>query len=321
MIRIVLLISMMCFVFPAHSTTLYVGANTGNSYTLYAKAFSESLSRNLKEPIRIVNDPGAGGLILYNKMRNPKLIPQDGSVIALIPSQMIFQQISAKALGDSQAIDPVQFNWLGSLASDVPVLVVNDTSDIRNWNDLQTKQVFLGATSANHDAAVVSKTLIKYLSLKNARSVEGFSSLNDIFLALQRNEVNALGLMTLDTLLNQKQNEFANKLLIPIIQYTEIRDPRIPEVPTVYEIGLDRMASFLFKPYAINRIILAPPNVSAARLKVLNDAFRDSVADTVYISDMQRLKLDNSPKLGAEVTSYIKDSNNISLEQAELYQP
>jgi tripartite-type tricarboxylate transporter receptor subunit TctC len=140
-------------------------------------------------------------------------------------------------------------------------------------------------------------------------------------LALQRNEVNALGLMTLDTLLNQKQNEFANKLLIPIIQYTEIRDPRIPEVPTVYEIGLDRMASFLFKPYAINRIILAPPNVSAARLKVLNDAFRDSVSDTVYISDMQRLKLDNSPKLGAEVTSYIKDSTNISLEQAKLYQP
>ena len=311
------------FVSSVNAMDMYVGANTGNTYSLYAGAFAKVFEKHIRQKVTVKNLPGAGGLILYKRMNNEELTPPDGNTIAMIPSQLIFQQIAMMRVGDKDYIDPSKFKWIGSLSSDNTILVVNKQSEIKTVQDLKTKPVLFAGTGAAHDAVIMGKILTESIPLKNAKVVQGYKSFGEINLALERNEVNSIALMTLDTLLYQRTEKYNNGEIVPIVQYSRGRDDRIKNVPSIYEILSSekdkRVVEYLTTPFVINRTIFTSRNVDPGKMKQIRLAFSKTVLDTEYIKIVEKFKLGNHPRSGFEIEKIISDSVSVDKDIAKRY--
>jgi len=301
--------------FPANSLEFHVGANTGNAYSIYAITFSKFLEKRLGEEVIVRNNPGAGGLILYKRMDNEQIVKPDGETIAMVPSPLIFQQSARFQLNLPEAIDSSKFRWIGSLSSDNTVLIVNDYANIRNIGDMKKQSIIFGAPGASADFVTMAKFITEAFNLNNANIVRGYSSLASVYLSLERNETNAIAIVTVDNLLYQHTDKYNSKKFIPIIVYDKNRDNRIPDVPTIFELlskDSDKLlVEQIISPFQLNRAIFTSKNISEKRLKQLREAFSKIVADKEYIDALKQHNINHDPKTGEQAEAFIGKMSSI----------
>jgi tripartite-type tricarboxylate transporter receptor subunit TctC len=93
------------------------------------------------------------------------------------------------------------------------------------------------------------------------------------------------------------------------------RYPKLPEVPTLYELmdtyktpdATKRVARVLLSSGDHGRPFIAPPGMSADRVKVLRDAFNTAMTDPALIADAQKRKWDLDPLTGEELEATAKE--------------
>jgi tripartite-type tricarboxylate transporter receptor subunit TctC len=81
--------------------------------------------------------------------------------------------------------------------------------------------------------------------------------------------------------------------------------PTITEVVDAAHMGIAKAIAGLF---AFDRVICAPPGVSADRVKVLRDAISKSFADPGYQADLVKVKRVHRPASGTETEQIMKDA-------------
>src|SRR5262249_29705767 len=92
------------------------------------------------------------------------------------------------------------------------------------------------------------------------------------------------------------------------------RDPRLPDVPTVYEVMerqhvpdvTRRLATVLMSPDLIGRPLIAPPRVPADRLTMLRDGLMKALKDPEFIAEAQKRNWEVEPVSGQELESIAK---------------
>jgi tripartite-type tricarboxylate transporter receptor subunit TctC len=100
-----------------------------------------------------------------------------------------------------------------------------------------------------------------------------------------------------------------------LLQAGKKRDPRLPDVPTIYEL-MDkyktsqtgrRLAQVMLSGDELGRPMVAPPGVPPDRVKILREAYAKVLKDPELVAEVNRSRLDMEPSTGEEIEAIIKD--------------
>lgn len=283
---------------------LYIGEAAGGDYDTWGRVVAQHIKDHIPGNPTVVpqNVEGAGGLTAMNRIAN--VAPKDGTVFGDINRGLPFEPLLG---GQGTLFDPRKMNWIGSPELDVIVCTARKDAEVQNLKDLQTKELIVGATGSGADSLTYPQFLQGLLGLK-FKIVKGFPGSGPIVLAAERGEVQGLCNSLVSV---SRQALFREGKLNIILQGAEKRDPRIPDVPTPFDLAkteADRQALKLFLARAaVGRPFVAPGGVPADRIAALRKAFDDTMKDPGFVEDTKKAKLNVSPLTGQQIADVIED--------------
>src|ERR687891_729699 len=100
-----------------------------------------------------------------------------------------------------------------------------------------------------------------------------------------------------------------------LVQTGKKRDPRMADVPTVYELmdeyktpqATRRLAILVLAAGEFGRPIVATPGVPSDRVKILREAFSKTLGGADVVADVKKKKLELDPTSGEELETLAKE--------------
>ncbi len=131
-------------------------------------------------------------------------------------------------------------------------------------------------------------------------------------LAVERGEVDGLCGFDAASFRAQRPEWYSGKLANMIVQAGITPDPELTKrgVPSIwkYVTGENRkVAELILAQQEFHRPFIAPPNIPADRLAILQKAFDATMADKEFLAAAAKSQLDIAPKTGPVVTKLVRD--------------
>ena len=164
---------------------LSVGYTAGGGYDALARITARHMSRYIpgNPNIVVVNEPGAGTLMLANRLYN--VAPRDGTQFGIIARGMAIEPL----IGTSNVLfDPSKFTWLGSAANEVSLCVTYGGAAVKTWQDALTTPFTVGGAGTGSDPDVFANVLRNLFGVKD-RLVTGYPGTPELSLAMERGEI------------------------------------------------------------------------------------------------------------------------------------
>ena len=284
---------------------LYIGEAPGGDYDTWGRVVGQHIKDHIPGEPTIVpqNVEGAGGMTAINRIAN--VAPKDGTVFGDINRGLPFEPLLG---GQGAQFDPRKLNWIGSPELDVIVCTARKDAQVQTLQDLQTKELIVGATGTGADSLTYPQFLQGLLDLK-FKIIKGFPGSGPIVLAAERGEVQGLCNSYVSV---SRQAIFTEGKLNIILQGSEKPDPRLPNVPTPFALAktdADVQALRLFLARAaVGRPFVAPGGVPADRIAALRKAFEDTMKDPEFIADTKKARLNVSPITGQQIADVIEQA-------------
>lgn len=280
MIRAFLLILFMS-VTQAKANTLTIVLQTGDdAHAMIARVLSTYFIKHNSEikkiEYRII--PGAGSVIAANYLHN--IAPKDGFTIGVFMKNIPLIGIIG---GENINYDPSNFTWLGSVddgRKDVVILISHKHYD---------GGIVIGSNSVT---VASSTTFLQRILNWNVKSIQGYKSPNDVRLAFERKEVDAMFANLNGLRLTRPHWLTPDSGYHIILQFGNYitRNDVLPNVPTIAELATKdkteeilafEQMSFLLRPY------VAPPNIPKEAQVKLRNMFSLAVNDQEFIQEAQ----------------------------------
>ncbi len=284
---------------------LIISVGVAGGFGEYARSLAEHLGRHLPgHPHVIIQSmPGAGGIVATNHLYVQA--PQDGTVIGMINATAPLAPLWGSSKGTR--FDTMKFNWLGALDRVDGACTFWHTSPAKTWNDLLKNEVTVGSTGAGSPMEVYAVTLNKLFGTK-IKVIGGYKAGSDIDLAMQRQEIDGRCGPHLKTIRALRPDWYDGpKFSVPII-FADKRNPEFPNTPTVMEFVKDaatrQMIDLMMVPQKLDRVILAPPNTPAERIKELRAGVAAAARDPAFVAEIKKKQLTLDPT-GADETARI----------------
>jgi tripartite-type tricarboxylate transporter receptor subunit TctC len=282
--------------YQGKTVTYVVGLLAGDSTDLWARAVTRSMVKHIPGNPNIIvqNMPGAGGLIASNYIYG--VAKPDGSTMGSVSAGHYFQQLAGRK---EAQFDWRKFTWVGSSSRHEYLFVMRADSPYKSIEDIRTAKVppkcsATGVGSASH---VSLKLLEEGLGLK-FNIVTGYKGGSEQDLAIERGEVQCRGITTAAFLGRSPMQGWIKKgFLRVLVQTPRRRNPRVPDVPTIYEL-MDRFPV----PEANRRVALvllgtdsfgnfptvASPAIPADRVKTLREAYAKALKEPDLLEEARK---------------------------------
>jgi tripartite-type tricarboxylate transporter receptor subunit TctC len=247
--------------------------------------------------------PGAGGLLATNYLYAQA--PQDGTTLGLIHSSVPL----APLFGTQGArFEAQKFHWIGSMdRSDGPCTAWH-TSPAKTWADLLQTPFIVGSSGVGSQMDIYPAMLNKLFGTK-IKVIGGYKDGGSIFHAMEREEIHGRCGPQLTALRSLRPHWFSERKIIIPIMVSERRSRDFPDAPSVMEFAKDeptrQQIRLLIVTQDLDRPVLAPPGVPAARVKLLRDAFNATMNDPAFRADIDKLRLTLDWVPGEEVAKSI----------------
>ncbi|HYI07038.1 MAG TPA: hypothetical protein VD858_19260, partial [Reyranella sp.] len=180
---------------------------------------------------------------------------------------------------------------------------------VKTIKDLYEHELVLSSAGAGIGAYVYPKALSGLLGMK-FRVILGFRSSADMVLAMERGEVEGY-FVSLDSIVTLRPDWISeNKVTMLFYGGAPPPDPRLKSVP--YVVDLARNAEekaaieFLYAGLELSRPFIAPPDMPADRVKMLQDAFMATMRDPEFLAEAEKQKLGVDPKDGEHLAALIR---------------
>ncbi|MBI2318319.1 MAG: tripartite tricarboxylate transporter substrate binding protein [Betaproteobacteria bacterium] len=265
-------------IFPSHPIQMVVPQAPGGAADLHARPLALGLERILRQPVIVMNKPGATGVVGTQFVANSRA---DGyTLLVVMPGFLITPQVDS-FLGNAPKYKFEQFTPIARLSAE-PLVIVASPS--RQWKSVA--DFVADAKRRPGDIAYGSSGLYRsiYLQMELLPSMTGISlkhvpynGVAPAVTALLGGHVDALAsgpgpiLKKIETGALRALAMSGNKRL-----------PALPEVPTLKELGLD--IEFYQQVGLIARRETPP-----SALKVLRDAARQALHDPEFGAAMNNL--------------------------------
>src|SRR5262245_45210757 len=286
--------------------TMIVGSTPGGGYDTQARLVARHISRYIpgNPTVVVQNMPAAGSLAATNHLFN--IAPRDGSTIALVQRGMLL----IKHWNPAQVrFDLGKFNFIGSINREVALAVARDDAPVKTAEQLFTTELITGATSGI-DPEITPRLLNALIGTK-FKLVMGYPGVNEIVLAMERGEVQALADWSISSLKTARPTWLAEKKINVLMLFALdfVKDDADRAVMQLY-----------LTQKTIARPVIAPPGVPADRVEALRSAFAALAADQQFLADAAKAKLDVAPVPGPEVDKVIAMITSASEETAQRLQ-
>ncbi len=280
-----------------------VGVSPGGGYDQYARLLARHYARHLPgQPNVIVrNMPGAGSLTAVLHLNGSA--PADGTTVVAFNAGLLNDSMSEGAAARARFTD---YAWVGSITRDFRVCFSWRASGILTWDDLaKRKETVFGASGAASSSANNVAMLRNLLNL-NLRTIHGYPGNTEMFLAIERGEVEG-SCVTWSSIPNHwvKNNSIA--LLARLSPSTQ------PGVPNSIKFVGDLVTTqeqkdildVLLASGELGRPFITSQKIPADRLAALRAAFDASMSDAALLADAGKQKLPIDPVGGVEAEKIV----------------
>ena len=290
--------------FAGKNLSMIVGFGPGGGYDLWGRTVARHIGKHLPGKPAVVpqNMPGAGSYVAASHIYNAA--PKDGTVFAIIARDAALGPLSG---APGARFDATKLSWLGSPTKEHNVCIAFHTAPVRDVKQLRDTQLILGDTGPGTGTRSYPKVLNDLLGFK-FKLVSGFRSSADVFLAMERGEVDGI-CESLDSVNQRKPDWISNKTVNVLLQAGAEPHPSLKGVPNVFDLARNdeerRILEFLYAGQGIGRPFVAPPDLPLDRLKMLREAFNATMKDPEFMADVKRNKFDLEPEDGEHLTMLI----------------
>ena len=290
--------------FAGKTVSMVIGFGPGGGYDLWGRTVGRHIGKHLPGHPSVVpqNMPGAGSYVAASHIYNAA--PKDGSVMGIIARDVALGPLTG---APGARFDAARFSWLGSPTAEHNVCIAYHTAAVKSANDLRDKQLILGDTGPGTGTRSYPKVLNDLLGYK-FKLVGGFRSSADVFLAMERGEVEGI-CESLDSIINRRPDWISGKTVTVLLQGGAAPHPDLKGVPFVLDLarnaGERQVLEFLYAGQGIGRPFVAPPDLAPERLKMLRDAFNATMKDADFRADAKKSRLDVEPEDGEHLAALI----------------
>jgi tripartite-type tricarboxylate transporter receptor subunit TctC len=301
--------------YQGKTVTIIVGYQSGDGYDIWARLLAAHLPKHIPgEPAMIVqNMPGAGSRIAANYIYN--VAKPDGLTLGAIGPSLYLDQIIGKK---EVKFDWAKFGWIGSTEATPYLFYMKTDSPYKNFDDIRSAKDApkCSATSSGTSGHFVPKLLEEALGAK-FNVIMGYKGGAEQDLAFERGEVvcRSLSIPTFfarEPFLTWRKYNVVRLLM----QSGRKRDPRAPDVSTIYELMEEyktpedtrKLASAVLSSGDLGRPFIAPPKLAKERLQTLRDGFQKTMSDPAFLDDVKLRKLDADPTFGEEMEKMSREA-------------
>jgi len=282
-----------------------LSAGAGGGYSSYANAFAPYFSAYIPGQPKIVvqNMPGAGGIraMVYLFSRAPR----DGTTIGMVHSSVPFAPLYGI---DGAKFDPRQVDWIGSIDTSTSICVAWHTSKAKTWKDILEREFTVGGSGVGSHMETMPAMLNKLFGAK-MKVISGYKSGNEIYLAMERGEVDGRCGGLISSINSTRPDWFPQKKVTIPIQVALQRDRLLPDVPAIGEFVKDertrQIIQLFIAPQEMDRPLLVPPEVPGERVAALRAAFHAAITDPAFLAEAKKQQLQVHETSGIEVGKII----------------
>jgi tripartite-type tricarboxylate transporter receptor subunit TctC len=293
--------------YKGRNVDIYIGYSAGGAYDIYARLISRHIGRHIPGNPTVVakNMEGAGSLRLTNWIYN--VGPKDGTAIAAIGRGTSFDPL----LGNRAAqFDATRYTWIGSANNEVSICVAWHTTGITRFEELLTRPLIVGGTSASADTDQFPKITNGVLGTK-MRVITGYPGGNEIGLAMERGEVQGRCGWSWSSVKTTHQRWYNEKKFNILVQLALDKHPELPDIPLIVDLARteeqQRILRLIFARQVMGRPFVAPPDLPRDRADALRKAFMDTMKDKDFLADAEKAQLEITPVAGAEIEKLVKE--------------
>ena len=259
---------------------IYVGFSPGGGYDAYARMLAPYFEKKTGATVVVENRPGGDGLTALNQLVREK--PDGLAMMMLNGESAIMAQLTKKP---GVAFDMTKVSNLGRVALEQHFVVVNPNMPDKLQDIIASgKPVKFSATGRTDNLGDYAAVLCETLKM-NCQIITGYKGSKEAGLAVLNGEVDAIAIS--DGSGNKIAQGGKAKVIATIgTQRSELK----PDMPTVYEqfkLTPDQkwLMDFRLAIKDYGRVMVAPPDMPADKLKYLQKVWREILTDPVLMEE------------------------------------
>ena len=283
----------------------------GGNFDQYSRLLFNTMVKHIPgNPTYITKHlTGAAGIQAMNYVEQTSA--HDGTVFTLVNNGLILDQ--ALGLAEGMKADLTKLNWIGNLTDSNGVMIAWHTSPAKTVAEAQRTEMHLAAAGASSIGTKFAAVANNLLGTK-FKIISGYPGNAELNLSMQRGETHGRAGGLWVTVKSTNPDWIAEKKVYPIIQIGLKKEPDLPDVPLLMDLGKNAddtaVLVFLTKASAVGRPLAVASGVPKARVEALRRAFNLTVKDPEFLAEAERIKAEIGPTRGEEVEQLIKDVMN-----------
>ncbi|MEK9684496.1 MAG: hypothetical protein VW226_08110 [Rhodospirillaceae bacterium] len=304
--------------YKGKTITIWSGLSPGGSYTAYALALKDYMSKKIPGNPNIIvgSRTGGSGRVLANWMYN--VGPRDGSMFGLIHERM---GLEPHVYPKGTKFDGRELSWIGSLSKQKSVCFTWHESKIKTFDDAQKMQAIVG-TNASASTGAVMPRMLNAMAGTKFKIIRGYDPA-EIFLAMERRELDGLCGYGWGSLKTARPDFIKEKKVNMLLQFSDKShaelDGKVPVMMDYITNARDRaMLEIVFGTQEMGRPFVGPPGMPKERLQALRKAFMDTAKDPVFLADAKKRRLEIDPISGQEVETLVNRLYKTDKDLAKL---
>jgi len=293
---------------------IVAGYGAGSVDDAWARLIARYLAKHIPgNPNMVVqNMPGAGAMIAANYVY--KVAKPDGLTLGGIRGGLYFDQL----VGRQQVqFDWTKFTWLGTPTQVEQLIYIRANTPYKTIADVRKAAVppKCGATGTSSTGYYTGNLLEETLGAK-FNTLTGYKDGPEVELAVEREEVQCRGI-SIETLFGREPLIGWHKtgFVRVLIQTGKKRDPRLAEVPTIWELMNEhktpeagiRLATIILAVGGFGRPYVSSPGLPPERAKIIQTAFKKTLTDPDFQAQAKERRLDIDPVGGEELATLARE--------------
>ena len=300
--------------FEGKTLLIVVGSAPGGPFDSWARLIAQHMGKYIPgHPKFIVqNMPGGGSMIAANYVYT--VAKPDGLTLGTVQAALYLEQLVGRK---EVQFDWAKFAWIGNPESVDRVFFIRADTPYKTLEDIRkaSEPPKCGSQATGTVANYFPRLLEDALGLK-LNVVTGYKGAADIRLAIERGEVHCYAFSVQGFFATEPSRTWAKTGFVRVlIQGGKKRDPRLPDVPTIWELmerhktpeETRRLVRVLLAPDELGRVLFGPPGIPADRVKTLREAFMKTMSDPELLAEAKKRGFEVTPIGGEELESMAKD--------------
>jgi len=254
---------------------------------------------------------GGGSMVAANHVYS--VAKPDGLTFGLVTPALYIEQLAGR---NEVQHDWLKFSYVGSPERTARIFYIR-AAGYRSIEDIRkaAEPPKCGATGAGTASYYWPKLLADTFGFKLS-IVPGYQGAADVNLAIEKGEMHCWGWTVQAYFGSEPGRSWAKTGFVRVfVQGGQKRDPRLPDVPTVWEL-MDKhktsevtrgLAKVLLAPDDLGRPLFGPPGIPTDRLKVLREGFMRMMNDPDALAEARKKGLEPNPISGDEVEELVKE--------------